>query len=328
MLVSVAFAGLIGTVAWAGQNPCGNVTVIRQAAVAGDASPVSGGGSGACGDTFADALRQAEEAIAQLGSEAGTGAIARQVGELLRSSIGPMAVSASTQTASPGPRPWLGVSTEEIGDDVRSLLPDTVTGGLMVRHVDAESPAAKAGIQVNDILLKLDDQILVNPAQLRSLIHLRKEGDAVALAGLRKGKELEYKPALVMKDDEDAGGAGDVVIFGQPWSDVKMELPPEIKKLIESGGSGATVFSTSIVIRSGSSSSASAGRGSSAGISARTENGSTTITYNGEQVFSGPTSGRISTQCISENGSDYAAAFDGDKVLWENKPGSAARLKK
>jgi hypothetical protein len=63
------------------------------------------------------------------------------------------------------------------------------------------------------------------------------------------------------------------------------------------------------------------------GISVNNINGQTTVTWNGEQVFSGPTKGFVSTRCNSVNGTQYAAAFDGNAVIWENVPGAAEKLR-
>ena len=67
---------------------------------------------------------------------------------------------------------------------------------------------------------------------------------------------------------------------------------------------------------------------SGSGISARTENGQTTIMYKGKQVFNGPATGQVSALSSNENGTEYAAAFDGDKVLWENSSDAAKHLKR
>ena len=294
---------------------------------------------------------------------------------------GAIPATAATETAA-GPRTWLGVSTDPLSDDMRSVLPEHQVGGLIVRHVDEDSPAAKAGIQAGDILFKLGDQILVNAEQLRQLIQLKKEGDKATLTGIRKGKDVSFDATLATKEGADESQPN-VFVIGQPGGAMKMELPPEIKRMLESGTGGATVFSTSIVIRSsssgGSSSFSSGGSshsgsgnsthgssggsrsggsslhnsggkgahsgggssagmptmpglsgsssGSSSGLQANTVNGKTTITYNGQQVYSGQTTGMVSTKASNENGEEYAAAFDGDKVLWENRSGAAEKLK-
>jgi len=63
-------------------------------------------------------------------------------------------------------------------------------------------------------------------------------------------------------------------------------------------------------------------------ISVTSKNGEAKVIYNGQQVFAGPTTGQVSTRCVSNNGKEYAAAFDGDKVIWENTPGAADQLQK
>lgn len=63
------------------------------------------------------------------------------------------------------------------------------------------------------------------------------------------------------------------------------------------------------------------------GISVSSVNGQTTVTYKGEKVWSGHTSGQVSALSSNDNGTEYAAAFDGNKVLWENTSGAAEHLK-
>jgi hypothetical protein len=77
----------------------------------------------------------------------------------------------------------------------------------------------------------------------------------------------------------------------------------------------------------GGSSSSSSSVSSGTGISVKTENGQTTVTYKGEEVFKGQTSGKVSARSSSVNGNEYAAAFDGDKVLWESASGASEQVK-
>ena len=62
-------------------------------------------------------------------------------------------------------------------------------------------------------------------------------------------------------------------------------------------------------------------------ISTKPVNGSTVITYQGKEISVGPTQGQISTKAKSINSKDYAAAFDGERVIWENVPGAAQQVK-
>jgi len=64
-----------------------------------------------------------------------------------------------------------------------------------------------------------------------------------------------------------------------------------------------------------------------ANISVSTVNGQTTVTLNGKKVWSGVTTGQVTGKASSINGKEYAAAFDGTKVLWESEKGAAGKLK-
>jgi hypothetical protein len=62
-------------------------------------------------------------------------------------------------------------------------------------------------------------------------------------------------------------------------------------------------------------------------ISTSTINSHTVITFNGNQVWEGDTKGPVRAKSVSDNGVTFAAAFEGERVLWENSPGAAEHLK-
>lgn len=66
--------------------------------------------------------------------------------------------------------------------------------------------------------------------------------------------------------------------------------------------------------------------GSSPSISSKTVNGSTVIVYQGKEISLGKTDGPVSARALSVNGTNYAAVFEGDRVIWENTPGAAQQL--
>jgi hypothetical protein len=68
-------------------------------------------------------------------------------------------------------------------------------------------------------------------------------------------------------------------------------------------------------------------RTAAAGISVSTANGKTTLTYKGKEVWTGKTSGRVTARSKAVNDQEYAAAFDGTKVIWESSPGAAKQVK-
>lgn len=97
------------------------------------------------------------------------------------------------------PVTWLGLAADELSAEVRAQLPLPEGAGLLVRHTTAGGPAAQAGVLQNDVLVRLDDQLLINAAQLRALIRGKKDGDKIMLSLLRKGKDLQVSAKLVTK---------------------------------------------------------------------------------------------------------------------------------
>jgi hypothetical protein len=67
---------------------------------------------------------------------------------------------------------------------------------VFVDFVKEGSPAQKAGVLKNDIVKKLDDQVLIDSKQLAVLVRLKKPGDQVSLTLLRKGKEQTMRVTL------------------------------------------------------------------------------------------------------------------------------------
>ena len=68
-------------------------------------------------------------------------------------------------------------------------------------------------------------------------------------------------------------------------------------------------------------------RTAAAGVSISTANGKTTITYKGKDVWTGKAKGRVTGKNKVVDGKEYVAAFDGDKVIWENVPGAGQKVK-
>ena len=126
---------------------------------------------------------------------------------------GGMATASAVAEAQPAT--WLGLAADDLSEDVRAQLPLPDGAGLVVRHITAGGPAAQAGVQANDILVRLDDQLLVNAAQLRALLRGKKEGDKITLTFLRKGKEQKVTAKLVKKTlPPDEAGVAQVINLG------------------------------------------------------------------------------------------------------------------
>ena len=92
---------------------------------------------------------------------------------------------------------WLGVRIAEAAPEIAGRLPIEAGTGLVVDQVMPDSPAMVAGLQRGDVLARLNEQTLVTPTQLKTLVMHRKPGDQVELTFFRKGEKRRVVVVLM-----------------------------------------------------------------------------------------------------------------------------------
>src|SRR5438034_8692158 len=98
------------------------------------------------------------------------------------------------------PVTFLGVDTSEVPSVLCDQLGLPKGFGLVVDYVVPDGPAAAAGVQQNDVIKMLNDQILTDHGQLAKLIRSYSEGTNVTLTILRKGQETRVTVKLAKKE--------------------------------------------------------------------------------------------------------------------------------
>jgi serine protease Do len=102
------------------------------------------------------------------------------------------------------PETFLGVGVEEVPPALTDQLSLPEGFGVLVNFVMPGSAAAAAGVERDDVLKMLNDQILVDPEQLSTLVHNFGDGQQVTLTAIRKGKEVKL-PVTLKKQDIPEG---------------------------------------------------------------------------------------------------------------------------
>ena len=90
----------------------------------------------------------------------------------------------------------LGVGVEEVPHALADQLNLPDGFGVLVNFVVPGSAAEAAGVQPDDVLKMLNDQILVNPEQLSTLVRSFADGQEVGLTAIRKDKEVKLTAKL------------------------------------------------------------------------------------------------------------------------------------
>lgn len=102
-------------------------------------------------------------------------------------------------------RRYLGVRPMELTPDLRVHYGAPRDAGVLIGEVEGDSPAAKAGLQVGDIVTAADGEKIEAPSDLSRAIRGKKAGDTVKLDIVRD-KAIKHLSASIgeRKDSEIA----------------------------------------------------------------------------------------------------------------------------
>ncbi|MBR1376363.1 MAG: trypsin-like peptidase domain-containing protein [Bacilli bacterium] len=81
-------------------------------------------------------------------------------------------------------RPYLGVSMYDLSSSLFSR-----EDGIYLKSVEKDSPAAKAGLEAGDIIIKIDDKEVSTTAYLKYELYKHNVGDEVTITYKRNGEE-------------------------------------------------------------------------------------------------------------------------------------------
>jgi len=94
--------------------------------------------------------------------------------------------------------PYIGISFEAVDPQVASALNLGATQGAVVMTVEPASPAARAGLQQNDVITAINGQAVDQDHQLVGVLFTHKPGETVTLSVVRNGKQSEIKLTLAV----------------------------------------------------------------------------------------------------------------------------------
>jgi predicted metalloprotease with PDZ domain len=128
-------------------------------------------------------------------------------------------------------RAFLGVFLDDVTSDIASDYGVTQGQGALVRRVSQDSPAEKAGLRANDVIVKLGDTAVKSADDLREMLHAKKAGDVVQLTVVRGGEEKTIEATL--------GKRPRAVEFGLEPKDIEKEFKwvlPQTPEMPEPSG--------------------------------------------------------------------------------------------
>lgn len=100
-------------------------------------------------------------------------------------------------------RGWLGVKIQTVTDDIAETLGVPENSGALIAAVTPESPAAKAGLEAGDVILKFDNKDVTSMRGLPRIVAQAPIGKAADVELLRKGQRKTLQVTVGRLDDGD-----------------------------------------------------------------------------------------------------------------------------
>jgi serine protease Do len=94
-------------------------------------------------------------------------------------------------------RGYLGILMAPVDEGIARKFALPVNHGIVITNIDPESPAAKAGLQVGDVLVDVDGKEIEDMPAFRTRIAATPAGSKVPLAFFREGKRQNVEVTVV-----------------------------------------------------------------------------------------------------------------------------------
>ena len=138
-----------------------------------------------------------------------------------------------------------------MGVGINDVTPENATffhlenaSGALISQVEPDSPAAKAGVKVGDVITELNGKKMENSGQLQAAISAQRPGNKVTLNVIRDGKTMSLPVTLesINKTSEEASNHGGEAHGKARWgvglqnlsTDMRdqLQLPGDVKGVV------------------------------------------------------------------------------------------------
>jgi serine protease Do len=99
-------------------------------------------------------------------------------------------------------RGWLGISIQNISEDIAKSMNYKNKGGVLVSDVFKDDPADKAGIKVGDVITEINGRSIKDSQDLLLTIASLRVGDKATIKVWRDGKNLSFSVLVAERKDK------------------------------------------------------------------------------------------------------------------------------
>lgn len=98
----------------------------------------------------------------------------------------------------------IGVGIQDLSADLREALDIDADSGALVRQVEEDSPADRAGLEVGDVIIAFNGEAITSSRDIRNAVGFVERGTRQDITYLRDGKRIKTKIDVEQAPEEDA----------------------------------------------------------------------------------------------------------------------------
>jgi serine protease Do len=102
----------------------------------------------------------------------------------------------------------IGIGIADVTPENAKFFDNSTTGGV-VTQVERDSPGAKAGLQIGDVITEIDGQKVTDASELQVMVGQKQPGSKITLKVLREGKSMTIPVTLEELGNRQAEGSDD-----------------------------------------------------------------------------------------------------------------------
>ena len=140
-------------------------------------------------------------------------------------------IMADLKTKGKVTRGWMGISVQDISDDIAKNLNHKNKSGALVSDVFKGDPADKAGIKVGDIITEINGKSIKDTHELLLTIATLQVGQKMNVKAIRDGREMTFQVTVAERKDNVAVAAeksGKGQQFGIAAQDITAEMARQL----------------------------------------------------------------------------------------------------
>ncbi|HJU28727.1 MAG TPA: PDZ domain-containing protein, partial [Candidatus Binataceae bacterium] len=140
-------------------------------------------------------------------------------------------------------RGWLGVEIQEVTADLAKSFGLPVPEGALVAGVEKSGPAAKAGVERGDIIVKYNGNTVHDEHELPEMVAQTPIGKSVPIEVIRDGKHITLNAKIEELKEQQLASADNAGEPGSNWGLQVQNLTPELAQHLGSQVTKGVVIS-------------------------------------------------------------------------------------